>query len=221
MPAENAILSKRRVYRRRKIMAETKVPPEYRGLTFEDVWAALMEDREQMNKSREEAELRSKKIDKQLEETGRFIDSVGKQMGDLHNRFGELAEHLVLPSIVKRFNELGYHFKRDSGTHRIYREDGSIKAQIDILLENDNYIIAIEVKVKPLVKDIEPHMKRLEILREDRDKEHDNKKILGAIAGAIFGQLEKKAVLEAGMYVLEQSGDTMRIEAPDGKPHEW
>jgi hypothetical protein len=32
----------------------------------------------------------------------------------------------------------------------------------------------------------------------------------------------KKLVIEAGMYVIEQSGDTMKIEVPrDFKPKTW
>ena len=37
----------------------------------------------------------------------------------------------------------------------------------------------------------------------------------GAVAGAIFGTIEKKAAIEAGFYVLEQSGDTMKMDIPD------
>jgi hypothetical protein len=185
-------------------MAETTVPYYQKGLTFDDVWAALMENREQMKK------------------TERMVRRNSKQMGELHSRFGQLAQHLVAPGIAKRFNELGYHFDAIASRGlRILGEDGKIKTEIDILLENDKYLIAVEVKTKPLVQDIEHHKRRLEILREHRDKHHDCRKILGAIAGAIFGPLEKKAVLEAGMYVLEQSGDTMRIEVPSGDPHEW
>jgi septal ring factor EnvC (AmiA/AmiB activator) len=212
-------------------MAETTVnsPRKY---TFDDVWAALMEDREQMRKSKEEFDERMretdkrqreiseqmKKTDEELEKTGRYIKKIGKQIGGLNNSFGKLAEHLVAPGIAKRFNEMGYHFDTiAAGGLKILGEDGKTKTEIDLLLENDKFIIALEVKAKPLVKDIPHHQRRLEILREDRAKEHNYKKILGAI----FGSQEKKAVLEAGMYVLEQSGDTMRIEAPDGPPHEW
>jgi len=45
-------------------------------------------------------------------------------------------------------------------------------------------------------------------------RRNDRRKIQGAIAGAIFGSEEKKAVLEAGLFVIEQSGDAMKIEAP-------
>ena len=48
------------------------------------------------------------------------------------------------------------------------------------------------------------------------------RKIQGAIAGAIFGSEEKKAVIEAGLFVIEQSGDTMKIKVPqDFVPREF
>ena len=144
-------------------------------------------------------------------------------MGGLHNSFGEIAEHLVAPGIHARFNELGYFFGEVSpGGHKIYGEDGKIKTEIDILLENGETVMAVEVKVKPAVKDVEHHIKRLEILRDWRHKKNDHRKIQGAIAGAVFGSVEKKAVIEAGLYVIEQSGDTMEIDIPDGFiPRDW
>ena len=91
-----------------------------------------------------------------------------------------------------------------------------------MLLENGDAIMAVEVKAQPAVKDIAHHLKRLEILREHRDKLNDRRKILGAIAGAMFGGPEKEATLEAGLFVIEQSGDTMKIDVPDGfVPREW
>jgi hypothetical protein len=76
--------------------------------------------------------------------------------------------------------------------------------------------MAIEVKTKPKVQDIDHHIKRLEILKEHRRKNNDRRIILGAIAGAVFGSAEKKATVEGGFYAIEQSGDTMIIEVPDG-----
>jgi predicted GTPase len=40
--------------------------------------------------------------------------------------------------------------------------------------------------------------------------------ILGAIAGAVFEDNVKDAARDAGFYVIEQSGDTMKIEIPEG-----
>jgi len=189
-------------------MAETAaipVIPDYpRGITFEQVWAALMENREQIKK------------------TEKIVRRNSKQMGDLHRRFGELAEHLVAPGINRRFNELGYHFGSVSpGGYRIEDEQGKVKTEIDILLENGDTVMAVEVKTRPVVQDVEHHIKRLEILRDHRRSINEKrKKILGAIAGAVFGTEEKMAAIAAGLYVLEQSGDTMKIDSP-GFLREW
>jgi len=186
------------------------------GATFEKVWDALMEYKKRQEEDRIQMQESSRKIDKQLEE-------LGKRMGYLNNSFGELAEHLVATGIRKRFNELGYHFGSMSpGGYRILDKDGKDRTEIDILLENDDVMIAVEVKVKPRANDVEHHIGRLKILREYRDSRSDPRKIIGAIAGAVFDAQAKAATIEAGMYVIEQSGDTMKIDVPAGFiPSEW
>jgi predicted AAA+ superfamily ATPase len=194
-------------------MGKTKELPAYpRGITFEQVWAALMEDREQLKELR--------KIQK---ETERIVANVSKQMGDLHNSFGEMAEHLVAPSIEERFNELGFHFNAVApGGYKVFDDMKKVITEVDILLENSDYIIAVEVKAKVHTKDIEHHVKRLELLRKHWNKRNDTRIIQGAIAGAIFGNMEKQATIEAGLYVLIQSGDTMKLELPEGfVPKVW
>jgi hypothetical protein len=50
----------------------------------------------------------------------------------------------------------------------------------------------------------------------------DKRQVEGAIAGTIFDTEVKKAVIEAGLFVIEQSGDTMKINVPDGFiPRRW
>ena len=204
-------------------MAETTLPDVPRGYTFEDVWAALMEDRERLKEWKEENAQQQKKRDEVWEKNERRQKRLDKQMGDLHRRFGQIAEHLVAPGIAKRFNELGYRFDGIAkGGYRILDEQGNTKTEVDILLEDGDCIVAVEVKATPALKHVEHHVKRLELLRESRNKKNDKRIIRGAIAGAIFGNAEKEATLEAGMYVLEQSGDTMKMEIPRGfVPREW
>ena len=186
--------------------------------SFEQFWASFQS-------SREDYEKESKEANQRLKKTEQLIEDLGRQMGGLHNSFGELAEHLVAPGVVSRFNELGFHFDTiaDRGL-KLCDKNGNIKAEIDILLENSACIIAVEVKSSPRIEgkdcDIEHHKKRLTILREHR--QGDKRKILGAIAGAVFNKGVKEAILAAGLYVLEQSGDTMEIIVPEGfKPAEW
>jgi hypothetical protein len=169
-----------------------------RGLTFEDVWTAMME-------------------------TDRRFKETDKKMGELGNRFGELAEHLVAPSIHKKFNTLGYHFDAVSPGGTEIKDPGSkTYAEVDILLQNTEYIVAVEVKSKLLEKHVDAHVKRLEILRRWADKHNDGRKIRGAAAGAIVPHAVRQYALKAGLYVIVQTGDTVKIDIPKGfVPRDW
>jgi hypothetical protein len=193
--------------------------PTGEGLTFEKVWAMFQETDRKMQ---ETAELQ-KETAQQMKETDRKLSELGVKFGYLNNRFGELAEHLVAHCIHERFNELGYHFDAVAPGGYVIRDGrGKIIAEVDMLLENSDCIMAVEVKAKTRLKDIEHHVKRLEILRGYRNKHGDTRKILGAIASAILGTAEKQATFDAGFYMIEQSGETMKIDVPDGfVPQEW
>ena len=61
-----------------------------------------------------------------------------------------------------------------------------------------------------------------EILRRIADSKRDSRKYRGAIAGAIVKDEAREYALKAGLYVLEQSGDTMKLDIPEGfVPREW
>jgi hypothetical protein len=199
------------------IEAQTRQPRK--GLTFDDVWAALMELRD----SQAETDKQIKKNAAQQEKTDKEIKALNKKMGCLHNSFGDLAEHLVAPGIAKKFNDLGYHFDAiQAGGIKILDKKGRTLAEIDLLLQNGEYSVAVEVKSQPKEDDVTKHIARLEILRSYMDKHHDSRIILGALAGAVFVKSVKEAATEAGLYVLAQSGDTMQIESPKGfTPKEW
>jgi hypothetical protein len=171
----------------------------------------------------QETARRFQETDKEIQKTMRLIKDANKRAGYLENRFGELAEHLVAPGIAKKFNDMGYCFDDISpGGKKIIDNKGCVIAEIDLLLENGQYIVAVEVKAKPCLDDIADHIKRLETLRRHRDKHADKRKIRGAIAGAIFPANVKTATLKAGLYVIGQSGKTMTIEIPkDFNPAEW
>ena len=224
-------------------MGTTTTPDYQTGLTFEQVWAMFQESREEADRrmketdrqmketdrkfqeSREEFDRRSQEADRRMKKLEEQVEKTNKSVGGLNNSFGELAEHLVAPGVVERFNEMGFHFDviAERGL-KLFDKKGKIKAEIDILLENSSCVIVVEVKSSPKAGgencDIEHHKKRLEILREHRPQ--DKRKILGAIAGAVFNKGVKEEILAAGFYVLEQTGDTMRIDIPEGfEPREW
>ncbi|MCL1818000.1 MAG: DUF3782 domain-containing protein, partial [Spirochaetaceae bacterium] len=137
------------------------------GLTFEKVWASLQEvaerqketdrliqetDRQQKEtaKQQEETAKQQEETAKQQKETAKQMKETDRQLGKLGNRFGELAEHLVAPGVVERFNAIGFHFTRDTRDNKFKdSETGKTLAEVDIVLENGDIVIAVEVKSKP------------------------------------------------------------------------
>ena len=174
------------------------------SLTFEKVWTMFQE------------------TDRRFKETDRKFKETDRKIGELGNRFGELAEHLVIPSIKEKFNELDFTFEQVSQDIEISDANNKCIAEIDIMLENGDTVIAVEVKAKPLQKDVDDHVKRLDILRGRADKKNDTRKYQGAIAGAIMKNEVRDYAHKTGFYVIEQTGDTVRINIPEGfKPREW
>jgi hypothetical protein len=201
-----------------------------RGLTFEDVWTMFQE-------TSREADRRMKETDRELKETGRFIKELtaktdrqiremtartDKQIGELGNRFGELAEHLVTPNIAEKFRVLNYAFTKAGPDVEFFDRGGKALTEVDVWLENGEFAMAVEVKSHPRKRDVDDHARRMEILRAYLDERGDTRKLLGSIAGAVVRVELKKYALEKGFYVIEQSGDTVKIEAPEGfTPQVW
>ena len=199
-------------------------------LTFEKVWAALMENREQMketDRQMKETDRRMQETDRlmketyqRMQETDRQIKATDRQIGKLGNRFGDLVEHLVVPGIVDKFNMIGYQFTRHSERVKYHDpQTGKVLAEVDILLENGDVVIAVEVKSTLHTEDVNEHLERMEILRRLR---RDSRKYRGALAGAIITEGAIGYAQKSGFYVLEQTGDTMKLDVPPGfVPRDW
>ena len=225
-------------------MTETAMNSDYpHSATPEEIWAILRESAElhkvqmqEADRRRQEADRwrqetdqimqetarRLQETDKLVKETARQMKETDRQVGKLSNRFGELAEHLVAPNIKEKFNTLGFTFEEVSQNKQITDAAGNHVAEIDILLENGNAVIAVEVKAKPNEKDVEEHIRRMDVLRRRADVRNDKRVFQGAIAGAIMSNEVRNHILKNGFYVIEQTGDTVKIHIPEGfKPRQW
>jgi hypothetical protein len=187
------------------------VQPEYpKGLDFEQVWAALMENREQL-----------KETDRIVKEVAERQKETDRQIGKLGDRFGEMVEYMVLPNLVNKFRELGFVFTKAYPHATIEDEKNKIIAEIDITLENGDKVMIVEVKSKPSMKDITDHVERMRKVRHHADLHDDKRKYLGAVAGMVINKNTKEFIHKNGFYVIEPSGETFTIIPPDGKPKEW
>ena len=157
--------------------------------TFETVWATL--DR----------------ITLRQEETDRQISRLG-------NRIGELIEHFAASNLLEKFEELGYEFTDISRNIIIKNKRKEHLAELDILLEDGDYAMGVEVKSLFNKNDVIEHQERMKIVREYADKRNDKRKYLAAVAGATIDSTAREYALESGIYVIEQSGDAVRVKSP-------
>ena len=223
-------------------MAATETTDYPRGLTFEKVWAALMEDRElqrerqketdriiQENAKRQaetdrqmkETDRQMKETDRQMKETDRQMKEFNKRFGDFTNRFGEIVEHMVAPNLRKEFAELGLVFPKANKETEIRDRPNNIALEIDIMLENGEKALLVEVKTKPTIEDVKDHVKRLDKMRTYADLHGDKRTFLGAIAGVVITDTVKAFTLKNGFYAAVPSGETFTIIQPEGAAREW
>jgi len=179
--------------------------------------------------SQKDTDRRFKETDKKFQElaesqkeTDRQMKETNRRFGDLSNRFGELAEHLVVPGIKERFNSLGFNFSEVFKDAQIDDVSGNRVAEVDVLLESRDTVMVVEIKSKPTEKDVAKHIDRMGVLRRRADDRNDKRTYFGAIAGAIMPQNVRDCIVQNGFYLIEQSGDTMMINVPDNfVPRHW
>ncbi|MDR0707067.1 MAG: hypothetical protein LBF60_04210 [Treponema sp.] len=177
----------------------------------DEIWAIIRENAQGFKELRESQR-----------ETEKQMKATDKRFGELVNRFGDMVEYMVMPNLVAKFEELGFTFTKANRTEIKDRKHG-IFTEVDALLENGDKVMAVEIKTKPNIDDINDHIKRMEKLRTYADMHGDRRVYLGAVAGVVFNENEKTYTLKQGFYVVEPSGETFKITEPKDKyhPREW
>jgi hypothetical protein len=212
-------------------MSEEALSGSAPGMTVEEVWALLREtDRivketalrqAETDRQMQETDRKMQETDRKMQETDRKMQETDRKISKLGSRLGDLVEEIVFPNIMEKFNALGYNFG-NVATNVRYKEEGRILAEVDIRLEDGDQVLMVEVKTTLTYNDVLDHLQRMEKLRLYADAHKDKRKLLGAVAGAIAPEKVKSFAIESGLFVLEQSGDTIRISIPrDFKPREW
>jgi hypothetical protein len=145
-------------------------------------------------------------------------------MGFVQNKLGEVVEHIVMPNINKKFKYFGYSFGAPQRNIKFFDKNHSLIAEADILMPGDTGFMIGEVKTTLKKEDVDRHVQRLETIRNDAvwpriDGSH---KLWGFVAGAIVADDVKEYACQNGLFVAAQSGDTIKLDVPDGfVPKTW
>jgi len=168
--------------------------------SFETVWAALQE------------------TDRIMKENAADFN---RRLGEYINLFGEVTEYTMAPKLREKFIEFGFTFPKAERNVSIRDNTNNIFLEIDVMLENDDNAMLVEIKTKLTIERINDHMDRLEKMRKYADLRGDKRTFLGAVAGVVVTDKERKYALDQGFYLIEPAGQNLNITAPSGKPNEW
>ncbi|GHV61377.1 hypothetical protein FACS1894195_1830 [Bacteroidia bacterium] len=95
---------------------------------------------------------------------------------------------------------------------------------IDILLSNGKYVMAVEVKnTLNRIEYVDDHVKRLEKIMRYPPAEVKGKKVMGAMACGVVVSEVRDYAFSKGLFVLELTGDAADLATPPANftPQEW
>lgn len=160
---------------------------------------------------REMAELRASQ-----RETDKQLKQVGKQIGELGNRFGTFTEGMAWPSVAKiLYEQFGMN---DVSPRRQARRNGET-LEIDVLAYDNTgardevFIVEIKSRLTPeaitqIHKTITAFPRFFPDLKE--------RKIYGIIAAVDIPENLRQEVLQNGFYLARISDETFKLQVPRG-----
>jgi hypothetical protein len=208
-----------------------------KSLSYEQLWATMDRLSEEADKRyREVAERfeelaeQHKKTEKLVSElaeqhkkTERLVERVSANVGGLNRSMGELVETLIAGRLWEKFEK--YNLKRAYRRVPVYDDTERLRTDIDILLTNTDCAMVVEVKRELNKKDdVQDHLRRIELVRRyPPDMNLAGKRLMGAMAGGIVDPEVADYAYEHGLFVLELSGEMVRlVPPPEGfEPKEW
>ena len=198
-------------------MATTQLVPEWKAAA-DEIWAVLKETAERQKATDKQIE----KNAMEMEDLKKTVERVTGNVGGLNRSLGELIETLIAARLWEKFPD--YNLTRAYQRWPIFDEHNRIMTDIDILLSNTSMAMAVEVKRElDRIKDVDEHLKRMELIRKYPPAEVTGKKLLGAMAGGVVDADVRLYAWESGFFVLELTGESVRLVLPpDGfAPRQW
>ncbi|MDR1430110.1 MAG: hypothetical protein LBI85_07440 [Spirochaetaceae bacterium] len=153
------------------------------------------------------------RIQKVQEEAWEAIRETQRNIGGLNNTVGSLVEHIMTAGLPQKFKRFGFTFDRIS-TVKWADGENNIYTEIDGLLENGSQAMIVEVKTTLRNEDVDGHIKRMEKVRKYADLHSDKRNFFGAIAAAIVDKSPREYALKKGFFVIEPSGEDVKITKP-------
>ena len=184
----------------------------------DEIWAILKgisETNKELSKAHQEFKEEQKALQAAHVETGRILNKlsadvkeVSRSVGRLSNRLGEFVEEAVRPSAVRLFRERGIDVHEVHQNVTSNREGSAF--EIDLLVVNNQDVVAIECKSNLSIDDVNEYLERLEKIKRFLP-DHVNKRISGAVAGMVIPANVATYAIKKGLYVIGQNGEHLEL----------
>ncbi|GHV61089.1 hypothetical protein FACS1894195_1070 [Bacteroidia bacterium] len=186
---------------------------------------AMQQEKKAAESEKEWKELKEfqAKVSQHIDKVSKEISDIGKNLGGLGNRIGEIMETLLAAGSWEKFKEYNYDFERAYQRVGIYNGKSRL-TDIDILLSNGKYAMAVEVKnILNRRTDVDDHVERLDLLMQYPPAEIKGKKVMGAMACGVVDDRVRDYAFSKGLFVLELTGDAADLATPPANftPQEW
>lgn len=179
---------------------------------FQEIWKLFAETDKKFQKSIKETDQKFKETAEQMKETDKKVTA-------LTGKWGRFVEGLIAPAVERLFGERGYKVDRVYQRVKAHKNGGGL--EIDILAVDGEHAVLIEAKSTLGVDDVRDHLERLERFKLFFP-EYADRKVIGAVAGIIIDEGADKFAYKRGLFVIEQSGETVKITNDDEfSPMEW
>ena len=179
--------------------------------TFDDIWRLFQETNlqfQETDRKFQETDRKFQETDRKFQETDRKIKEMTISIGRLGNKLGDFVEEMVRPAAVRLFQERGI------AVHEVHRQVVANRQgaaiEVDLLVVNDEDVVAIECKSTLSVDDVNEHLMRLGKLKELLPSYAD-KRVLGAVTGMVIPDHVATYAYRQGLFVLAQSGESVVI----------
>ncbi len=183
--------------------------------SIQEVWALFKETDRRMRETREIVAETSKIV----AETSKKVEETTRSVNALTGKWGRFVEGLVAPGAVRMFKERGIEVRETSTRVEVHRNGREM--EIDVLVVNEEYVLAIEVKSTLKVEDVNEHIEKLRGFREFFPRFKD-KKVIGAVAGIVMEEMADRYAYRQGLFVIGQSGEMVKIlNDEEFKPKTW
>jgi|GEM_PF-1295547 len=212
----------------KKTYSRKKTTPKPKRLTLDEYIAVTAEEHAKTDAAIRKLSVAIEGLVAQNDRTAALVRELTTNLGHVSNDIGELMEFIVIPKIRLAMNASGSHSFTGMLTDKTFRkidELGEKKpfTEVDVLLYSDTEVMAIETKSHLTIRDVKKHLERLDILRQNEELvgiqafKIKDKKLFGALVGAIVDKDVKNFALERGLYVVKirEEENKLDVTEPD------